>query len=191
MSTQPATTQDTGARVDLPSVTMDGFRHIVELLLGAHPGAADRIRRGISVLLGNAIFETVETGVYLVESCRDTAVRYTTTITSCDCPDATYRQVRCQHAWAITLLHAVAAEARWEALAEHPAQPLPPTRYLLTTKARQALTSSACLVGQHGQCRACAGCPCHQPPTPQPTRGQAVLIQARIRATLGAGAVAS
>lgn len=102
------------ARVTLPKVSAAGIQQLVALALGQHPDEAKRLKSGVATLFGSEIRETATVGEYLIESCSVPGSYHLATSGRCSCPDHQRRGVRCRHMWALTLLFAVSAEARYE-----------------------------------------------------------------------------
>jgi uncharacterized Zn finger protein len=73
-------------------------------------------RAATEVMLRRDILDTDECGKYLVQSSDNPREFYRTSTWECSCPDATHRQRRCKHMWAINLLHTATARARRETL---------------------------------------------------------------------------
>ena len=153
MATSP-TAQDTTAATlaGLPFATVRG---IVETMQAVFPAERERIGRGATVLLTAKIFETAETGVYLVQSAQFAELYYQATSLQCCCPDAKrHPEQRCKHSWALDVLSvasAIASRERAEAAA-HAAPPAAaqdadvldldpdaPIPYVLTAQAEAAL----------------------------------------------------
>jgi hypothetical protein len=129
-TTLPAETQDT--TVQIPDVGAPALAALVQQLIATEPDAEPRIRGGVARLLAGTVHATTTLGVYRVQGAEGRV--YETTSGRCDCPDATRRARVCCHAWAITVLHSMAAIASFER-----AQ----TRYLLTAKGAAALAALA------------------------------------------------
>ena len=106
------------ARVTLPRVYVGTLQQLTDLAVAQEPSAEKRIRRGAGMLASTPIYETDECGVFLVQSCEPGRF-YRTTSSTCTCPDATNRNVRCKHSWALTMLIALCAESRYQILQAH------------------------------------------------------------------------
>jgi hypothetical protein len=111
-STPTSSVAPASAPVQLPSVSAPELAALVQRMIGGEPEAAERIKRGVAVLLSGALAETAELGVYRVTGCEGR--EYTTTSGSCDCPDATRRAVTCKHQWSARLLSAMSAAVHFE-----------------------------------------------------------------------------
>src|SRR4051812_27800646 len=126
--TMIATFQSHDTMVVLPRVDAPELADLVQRMIGGEPTARERILRGVSVLLSGALADTDRLGVYTVQGYEDRT--YTTSSASCTCPDATNRAVTCKHQYAVRLLSAMSAAARFERCQ---------TRYTLTRKGEMAL----------------------------------------------------
>lgn len=153
---------------------VDLVERIARRGIAAHPELEARIRKAIALVLECRV-SPLGARTYRVEGCAgDYQVSLDGELT-CTCPDHTHRGACCKHILAAGLYQqaqdhqARAAQASYR----HPA---PCT---VDESARYALTQ-----------RLHVGI-CPASPTSQPTRGEALWMQARMRATLGAGAVAS
>jgi hypothetical protein len=127
-----ATLHSNGSTVAIPDVSAPVLADLVQRMLGGEPDAAERIKRGVAVLLSGALAETPTLGVYTVAGCEGRT--YTTSSSSCDCPDSVTRRVTCKHQWAACLLSAMSAAARFERCQ---------TRWLLTAKGEAAARARA------------------------------------------------
>jgi hypothetical protein len=128
MLAETTSRQSQDTTVTIPAVGAPELADIVQRMIGGEPEAAERIKRGVAVLLSGVLADTATLGVYRVDGCEGRT--YTTSSGSCDCPDATHRAVTCKHQWAARLLSAMSAAARWE-------------RWTLTAKGAAALAAGA------------------------------------------------
>lgn len=119
MTTSPTpSVAPTSGPVQLPDLSLSAYRGLVAELQALRPANADRIARGLTVLLTADIFEAAHAGEYLIQSCRERGTLYRTTGLSCTCPDRQrHPDQQCKHNIAVELLCSASALARcdrWE-----------------------------------------------------------------------------
>ena len=95
--------------------TIDGAALLLDYLATcaktSYPDEAARIMRGVQIV-HNGTMLLHDDGTATVMSSSGDGHAYTVTATSCTCPDATERQMRCKHRWARMLAHRMMIRAR-------------------------------------------------------------------------------
>lgn len=143
MNQAPLPSIEVTTAVELPPLSERGFADLLAILERQHPDEIDRIRRGAALYLRGGLFETAETGVYLVPSGVPGQYYRASTFT-CGCPDKIVRGApRCKHVWCLTVLVAASVAARYERLSRE-FEPIP---YMLTEAGEAALEAQAAAPG--------------------------------------------
>ncbi|HEY7068315.1 MAG TPA: hypothetical protein VII06_43100 [Chloroflexota bacterium] len=148
-----ATIHSNDTTVTLPATSATELAALVQSFIAAEAEAAERIQRGVAVLLSGALHTTDTCGVYRVDGCEGRV--YRTSSGSCDCPDSVNRQRPCKHQYSARLLSAASAMASWNRRmgeAPPPPPPVPEVRPLAPCRECAALDD----LDAFGCCAPCA-----------------------------------